>query len=242
MKRIWATLGRRIIACSMDGQQKEAWLAEWGHRLRASQFARISSLYLLLSLTSAHSPGSAEDQPFQRAHAYRVYSVLKAYRADLGDGVAWRVAFTIADESRRYSLDPELILGIIRVESGFRRRAVSSAGARGLMQIRPFVADALAEDLGFEKWKGIESLDDPVTNIKLGVFYLAHLKQRFGDLKLALSAYRWGPTRVQSRLEAAQSVPRGYARRVIKFAALYRRQPSYFTAGASENKDSLFWF
>jgi soluble lytic murein transglycosylase-like protein len=227
----------------MDGQRKKAGPKGWGQRLRAAQFARISSLCLLLSFTSAHSPGDAEVQALHRAQAHRIYSVLKSHGVDLGDGTAWRVAVTIASESRRHSLDPELILGVIRVESSFRRRAVSSAGARGLMQIRPFVADALAEDLGFEKWKGIESLDDPVTNVKLGVFYLAHLKQRFGDLKLALSAYRWGPTRVQNRLEAAQSVPRGYARRVIKFAALYRRQqPSYFTVGASENKGSLFWF
>ena len=201
---------------------------DWSERLRASKFARISSLYLLLSFTSAHSPGSAEDHPFQRAQAQRIYAVLKSHGADVGDGTAWKVAFTIASESWRHSLDPELILAVIRVESGFRRRAVSSAGARGLMQIRPFVADALADELGFERWKGIESLDDPVTNVKLGVFYLAYLKQRFGNLKLALSAYRWGPTLVQSRLEAAQSVPRGYARRVIKFAALYRRQPWSF--------------
>lgn len=227
----------------MDRQPKREQTARWDQRLRASQFARISGLCLLLSLPSAHSPGSAEDQPFQRAHAYRVYSVLKAHRADLGDGAAWKVAFTIASESRKYSLDPELILGVIRVESGFRRRAVSSAGARGFMQIRPFVADALAEELGFEKWKGIESLDDPVTNVKLGVFYLAYLIQRFGDLKLALSAYRWGPTEVQSRLETARSIPRGYARRVIGFAALYRRQPwSYFTAGAPESQGRSHWF
>ncbi|OGQ83735.1 MAG: hypothetical protein A3F90_04425 [Deltaproteobacteria bacterium RIFCSPLOWO2_12_FULL_60_19] len=212
----------------MDRQQKKAEPKGWGERLRASQFARISSLYLLLSFTSTHSPGGAEDQVLHRAEAHRVYSVLKSHGADLGDGAAWKVAFTIASESRKYSLDPELILAVIRVESGFRRRAVSSAGARGFMQIRPFVADALAEELGVEKWKGIESLDDPVTNVKLGVFYLAYLKQRFGDLRLALSAYRWGPTKVQSRLEAAQSVPRGYAERVIKFAALYRRQQRSF--------------
>ena len=199
--------------------------------------------FILFQLLSAHSPGSAEDHPFQRAQAQRIYAVLKSHRADVGDGTAWRVAFTIASESRRHSLAPELILAVIRVESSFRRRAVSSAGARGFMQIRPFVADALAEELGFAKWKGIESLDDPVTNVKLGVFYLAYLKHRFGDLKLALSAYRWGPTRVQSRLEAAQSVPRGYARQVIKFAALYRRQQrGYFTVGGSENKGSSLWF
>ena len=210
--------------------------------MRASQFARISSLYVLLSLASAHSHGDMGNQAPDRAQAHRIYSVLKSHRADLGDGTAWRVAFTIASESRKYSLDPELILAVIRVESGFRRRAVSSAGARGLMQIRPFVADALAEELGVEKWKGIESLDDPVNNVKLGVFYLAYLIQRFGDLRLALAAYRWGPTRIQTRLESAGAVPLRYSRKVIKFAALYRRQqPSFFTVG-SENKSSALWF
>jgi soluble lytic murein transglycosylase len=169
--------------------------------------------------------------------------VLKSHGADLGDGAAWRVAVTIASESRKYSLDPELILAVIRVESGFRRRAVSSAGARGFMQIRPFVADALAEEVGLKQWSGPESLDDPVTNIKLGVFYLAYLNQRFGDLKLALAAYRWGPTRIQTRLESARAIPLRYSRKVIKFAALYRRQQrNYFTVGSPENQSSALWF
>lgn len=226
----------------MDRQQKKAGTTEWGDRLLASRFARISSLYLLLSLTSAHSPGDMDSRAPDRAQAHRIYSVLKSHRADLGDGTAWRVAFTIASESRKYSLDPELILGVIRVESAFRRRAVSSAGARGFMQIRPFVADALAQELGVERWKGIESLDDPVTNVKLGVFYLAYLHQRFGNLKLALAAYRWGPTRIQARLETARAVPLRYSRKVIKFAALYRRQQRNFLTVGSEDRSSALWF
>lgn len=45
---------------------------------------------------------------------------------------------TIQFEALRNGLDPQLVLGLIQVESGFRRYAVSSAGARGLMQVMPF--------------------------------------------------------------------------------------------------------
>ncbi|MEW6690558.1 MAG: lytic transglycosylase domain-containing protein [Pseudomonadota bacterium] len=45
---------------------------------------------------------------------------------------------TIQWEATRAGLDPQLVLGLIEVESGFRKYAVSSAGARGLMQVMPF--------------------------------------------------------------------------------------------------------
>jgi soluble lytic murein transglycosylase-like protein len=48
---------------------------------------------------------------------------------------------TIQFEALRNGLDPQLVLGLIQVESGFRRYAVSSAGARGLMQVMPFWTD-----------------------------------------------------------------------------------------------------
>jgi soluble lytic murein transglycosylase-like protein len=73
----------------------------------------------------------------------------------------------------------------------------------------------MAEDAELERWEGEKSLDDPIINIKLGVFYLGYLKERFGDLRVALTAYNRGPTWVQKRIEDGMALPLEYARKVI---------------------------
>jgi len=155
---------------------------------------------------------------------YDIFSILQSHRIDLSEASVWHVAETILEESEKYSLDPMLILAIINVESSFRHRAVSPRGARGLMQIRPFVADALVTEMEFKRWEGKEGLDDPITNIKLGIFYLASLRERFGDLKVALTAYQWGPTEIKTRLERRETLPVGYARRVLSSYSGYTQQ------------------
>jgi soluble lytic murein transglycosylase-like protein len=45
-------------------------------------------------------------------------------------------------EAKRAGLDPQMVLGLIQVESGFKKYAVSSAGARGYMQVMPFWVQA----------------------------------------------------------------------------------------------------
>ena len=114
----------------------------------------------------------------------RIYSVLRTHRKDLDHIAAWTIAKTILEESNKHLLDPMLVLAVIKVESSFQYLAVSPVGARGLMQIRPFVANAIAPEVNIKPWHGIDSLDDPVLNIKIGVFYLSRLKKRFKDMEL----------------------------------------------------------
>lgn len=152
----------------------------------------------------------------------KIYSVLKSQRPDLKDGWIWDISNTIFEESRRRSLDPMLILAVINVESSFEHGAVSTMGARGLMQIRPVFANALAEEADLETWQGEKSLDDPILNIKLGVFYLHSLKKNFRDLKLALTAYNWGPTEVKNRLHEDEMLPLEYAMKVLSTYRSYR--------------------
>lgn len=155
-----------------------------------------------------------------------VYSVVKSQKNDLSDAWVWDVATTILEESYRYSLDPLLVLAVINVESGFQNWSVSTEGARGLMQIRPIVANALAKEL-----EAIDSLTlhqplnlyDPVFNIKLGVYYLGSLKENFRDLKLALTAYNWGPTEVKNRLQEDEVLPLAYALKVLSTYQSYRK-------------------
>lgn len=96
--------------------------------------------------------------------------------------------FTMHRLARQYNIDPHLIQAIITVESNFNPRAVSRAGALGLMQLMPQTAVRYQVDNPF----------DPETNIAGGIRYLRDLFQLFpGDLRLVLAAYNAGEGAVQ---------------------------------------------
>lgn len=90
---------------------------------------------------------------------------------------------TIWYESRRAGLDTAMVLGLVQVESNFRKYAVSSVGARGYMQIMPFWMRVLADgDAG--------KLFHMQTNLRFGCVILRHyLDQEKGDLFMALGRY-----------------------------------------------------
>jgi soluble lytic murein transglycosylase-like protein len=125
------------------------------------------------------------------------------------------LARTLVRECAAHDLEPALVLAVIEVESRFDTRAVSKADAHGLMQIQPRTGLAWARRLGIP-WRGVDTLYDPIDNVRIGIAYLARLRDRFGSLPTALSAYNQGPTRVSRRLGAGQGVPAGYARRVMQ--------------------------
>jgi soluble lytic murein transglycosylase-like protein len=118
---------------------------------------------------------------------------------------------TISRASEEYNIDEELIRAVIQVESGWKADAVSSKGARGLMQLMPRTAAML----------GVEDSFDPDQNIEGGVKYLAQLTDKYaGDVEMALAAYNAGP----SRVDEAGGVPfPETARYVNNVMALYHR-------------------
>ncbi|WP_448575627.1 lytic transglycosylase domain-containing protein [Thermomicrobium sp.] len=102
--------------------------------------------------------------------------------------------------SERFGIDPLLLAALIRQESGFEPTAVSPAGARGLTQVMPETAAALARQLGFPNWDPADAFR-PQTSIVLGAAELAQrLRQFSGDLVLALASYNAGPGAVQQWL------------------------------------------
>ncbi|MBD3867422.1 MAG: lytic transglycosylase domain-containing protein [Acidobacteria bacterium] len=128
-----------------------------------------------------------------------------------------QLADTIYHESRAEALDPLLVAAIISMESSFRPAVVSEAGAIGLMQLRPFVAQDVAErhDL---LWSGDITLVEPNQNVRLGVRYYRELVDRFqGDERLALIAYNRGPTRLRHQMRnSGAEVASSYAENVLR--------------------------
>ncbi|HEV7915826.1 MAG TPA: lytic transglycosylase domain-containing protein [Albitalea sp.] len=96
-----------------------------------------------------------------------------------------RVEFleTLWYESKRAGLEPALVLGLVQVESGFRKYAISSAGARGYMQVMPFWARLIGRG-------DVLKLFHMQTNLRFGCVILRHyLDIERGDLFMALGRY-----------------------------------------------------
>jgi len=95
----------------------------------------------------------------------------------------------IKQASKRFGIDAHFIKAIIKAESGFDHKAISSKGAQGLMQLMPGTADDMA----------VEDPFDPEENIFGGTRYFSLLLKRFkNDKILALAAYNAGPEAVES--------------------------------------------
>jgi soluble lytic murein transglycosylase-like protein len=95
-------------------------------------------------------------------------------------------AEAVETAAQAHGLDPKLLHAVVIVESAYRTKAVSPAGAAGLTQLMPATASAL----------GVRDRFDPAANLLGGANYLAGLLAKFGDLRLALAAYNAGPGRV----------------------------------------------
>jgi soluble lytic murein transglycosylase-like protein len=90
---------------------------------------------------------------------------------------------TLWYESKRAGLEPSLVLGLVQVESGFRKYAISLAGARGYMQVMPFWARLIGDG-------NPSRLFHLQTNLRFGCVIMRHyLDIERGDLFLALGRY-----------------------------------------------------
>jgi soluble lytic murein transglycosylase len=167
---------------------------------------------------------------------------------DLPPGL-WQVLYPldysdlIVSRARQEGLDPSLVAALIWQESAFDPSAVSTQGARGLMQIMPptgrVVSRRMARGVGRTTARRVPTpdLSDPPTALTLGTHYLRQMVDLFGGrVERALAAYNAGPSRVQSWLAArpqmsaeefVESIPfvetRAYVMNVLQHQDQYRR-------------------
>lgn len=98
--------------------------------------------------------------------------------------------------AKKHRVAPELIAGIVRIESNFDRYCVSPVGAVGLMQLMPDTARGVARSMGLRNY----DLYDPETNLELGTRYMTMLLRQFdGHIPTALSFYNAGRRGIVSR-------------------------------------------
>lgn len=119
--------------------------------------------------------------------------------------LARRIARAVQLECARAGQDPNLVLSIMAVESGFNPDAVSAAGAEGLMQVMPL----------WKKPLGVDHLREPEVSIRAGVHILTQYQRMFGDLDLTVTAYNRGPGAVNQDLQAGTPPQNGYSAKVL---------------------------
>jgi soluble lytic murein transglycosylase len=137
-------------------------------------------------------------------------------------------------EAERHRLDASLIAALIRQESQFNPAATSHAGARGLMQVMPDVAQQVAAASDFPYW-ATALLYQPDVSIQLGTAHLADLMREYDREEHVLAAYNAGRARVARWLSKhgaadaevfVERIPfketRDYVRIVLRNRVIYR--------------------
>lgn len=119
-----------------------------------------------------------------------------------------RHAPSIRKQARRYRVDPALVMAVVHTESAYDEKAISKAGAVGLMQLMPQTA----------RRYGVKDRSNAEQNINGGTRYLRHLLELYKfDIRLALAAYNAGETAVAKYGNNIPPYPetQAYVKRVV---------------------------
>ncbi len=153
---------------------------------RCGPCGRIALLLLSGLIIAALDTGSASAQPTPTG------------RQEVGDPIAAH----IAEAAQRFGIPEHWIVAVIRAESAGNTRAISRAGAQGLMQVMPATWDHLRARyrLGSDPF-------DPRDNILAGTAYLREMYDRYGTIPAMLAAYNAGPDRYDEHLATGRPLP-----------------------------------
>ncbi|HEY1101090.1 MAG TPA: lytic transglycosylase domain-containing protein, partial [Myxococcota bacterium] len=152
----------------------------------------------------------------------------------------WRVSYArpwralVDAAAKKAETSSTFVMAIMRTESGFDPTAVSSANARGPLQLLPTVARGVAATNGLPSTVG-ERLGEPDVAIPLGAYLLGALAKEHGSMLLAAAAYNAGPEPVTTWATRFGALPvevfverigfketRNYVKKVLADEAVYR--------------------
>lgn len=199
-------LGRRPAGARSEGQGRPtagasrapftvaSTLASWR---RSGVGSAVVTVVVLLSGGAAPVPATAQEVPAARSAAVHPYAV------------------HVADAARRFGIPEAWIWAVMRVESGGNSRAVSRAGAMGLMQIMPATWAGLRARYGL----GPDPFDVR-DNIMAGAAYLRAMHDRYGNASAMLAAYNAGPGRYDDYLSRGRPLPPETVGYLAKLAAI----------------------
>lgn len=167
------------------------------------------------------APSSVEGKSeFWRFTDYRdlrsIETVLLQRSREITPELAGILANVIMQECVRHDLDPALVLAVIATESSFRNWVRSERDARGLMQIQPATGEEVARKIDID-WDGPATLYLPVVNIRVGIYYLKQLLERFDRVEVALAAWNRGPGAVRRILAGGGVPPERFSRKVLAY-------------------------
>ena len=130
-----------------------------------------------------------------------------------------------------YGLESALVYAVAKTESNFDADAVSSSGARGILQLMPSTAQWVAGRLGEEYSDDL--LFDAETNIRYGCFYLRYLTEKFKDVWVVVAAYNAGEGAVRDWINEDGSLDENvisygetkrYVSKVKKYYSIYKNK------------------
>ena len=217
---------RRADAQRYSGRGKKKRGRLFSPAQRAVLLAALCGVVLCLAFFLVSSARLADQtrlmEEEQAAYDRRVWRTTVRYREQ------------IVREAQQYGLRPAFVAAIILNESSYDPSAVSSVGARGLMQLLPDTGRWVAGKLGIRDYTD-DLLFDAETNLRLGVWYLDFLSDRYGgDPVLVACAYHAGHGNVDTwltrysrdgRTLSLEEIPmentRSYARKVVDSYAIY---------------------
>lgn len=206
-------------------------------RIRNQEQALAFAHALLRLGEYGHAHAVAARHLWGRAFGARVPEALAAFYPRA-------FANAVESEATRYQVSPFLVWAIMRRESAFRPEVASAADARGLMQVIPPTARAIAKRLA-EPEPAPAELFSPSLSIRYGAWYLSQLMKRFSHPALAAAAYNAGPDAAVKWVKEKGALPldlfveeipfretRGYVKQVL--ADLYLYQSFYGKEAATQ--------
>ena len=170
------------------------------HRVKAGEtLSSIASRYGTTVERLARSNRIPDPNLIIEGQTLRVRGAGSAPATSAGSG-GGGIEASLERQAAAHGVEIDLVKAVAWQESGWQQKAVSSAGAIGVMQVMPDTADYVNVVLG-EGDLDIRKADD---NVHLGVRYLKHVKALMGSTRRGLAAYYTGPGNVKARLDRGQ--------------------------------------
>ncbi len=211
-----------LTATVLTGLYNNFTLAHWSYASldNVNEASRVSHAKELLGKGYKGSPAQRLEGKAQLN--YSLFNKVQSRLAPKWKREAQAITDVVITESKKYQLDPVFVLAVIQTESKFNPLVRGRHGEIGLMQVKPDTAQWLAKKYGIP-YLNEHSLENPATNIRLGLAYMNFLRKTFkGEARNYVSAYNMGPTNVR-KLASQNIQPQEYSSKVLgNYKRFYR--------------------